>query len=162
MLVAVFALRGSNGGGSHGGSGGSTPVTLTGLAGYDPQGTGGEDDSGAKLATDGSLSTSWSTEHYATPAFGNLKSGVGLALDAGRARTPKTITVKTDTPGFTAEILVANSLTGAQPRIDSAARTVGRTAVFPLRGGTGRYFIVWITSLGQSDHADIAEVTAKG
>jgi serine/threonine-protein kinase len=163
--VALFALRGSNSdkssqGGSAGGSVG--PVALKGVAGYDPEGTGGEHDSYASRATDGNPSTYWYTEHYGSPAFGGLKHGVGLAVDAGAARTLKSITVTTTTPGFTAEILATNSLSTRHAAVDSTVQHVGPKTVFALHGAKARYYVVWITNLGNGESANINEVAARG
>jgi eukaryotic-like serine/threonine-protein kinase len=163
IVAAFFGLRGSTrDNSSQASSGGGSAVSLSAVSGYDPEGTGGEHDSDASKATDGDVSTAWQTEHYASPSFGGLKHGVGLALDAGTARRVKTITVRTDTPGYTAEILATNSLSATNPAVDSTSQTVGGTTVFTLRGATARYYIVWITNLGHDGSADVNEVTATG
>ena len=163
-VVAVLAAPGSNSDkSSQGGSGGAgTPITLAGVTGYDPEGTGGEHDAYAPRATDGNMNTYWYTEHYDSPAFGGLKHGVGLALDAGGARTLRSITVRTTTPGFTAEILATNSLSTRDAAVDSTVLRVGAKTVFTLRGAKARYYIVWITNLGSGDSANVNEVTARG
>jgi serine/threonine-protein kinase len=119
-LVAAAAIAGgavelSRSPGPHGASaagGGGAPVTLAGLTGYDPQGTGGEHDGDAPKATDGNPSTFWQTEHYNSPAFGGLKKGVGLVVDAGRTAKLTRLTVTTDTPGFTAQVMTGSSPSG--------------------------------------------------
>jgi eukaryotic-like serine/threonine-protein kinase len=106
IVAGILALAGSKGGTPAATGLGGTPVTLAGVTGYDPQGTGppGEDNADAPKATDGDPTSYWSTEHYTTPQFGNLKKGLGLVLDAGSAVPLKSITVTTDTRGYTAEI----------------------------------------------------------
>ena len=86
-------------------------MTLRGVTGYDPDGTGppGEHNADAPKATDGDEATFWSTETYSSPAFGNLKPGVGLVLDAGGSVKLGSLTVTTDTPGYTAKILAGDS-----------------------------------------------------
>src|SRR5206468_10308413 len=90
---------------------GST-VHLRAAASYDPEGTDGEHDERIQLATDGDASTYWETEHYASQDFGNLKSGVGLVVDAGHAVRLQKLTVRTDTPGLTAEVKAGASSGG--------------------------------------------------
>ena len=161
--AAVFVLHGSNSDKSaQGGSGGDAAISLSGVTGYDPEGTGGEHDGDAPKATDGNSATAWQTEHYATPSFGGLKHGVGLALDAGSARRVKTITIQTDTPGFTAEVLATNSLSTTHAAVDAPSRTVDGKTVFTLSGAKARYYIIWITNLGRGRWADVNEVTARG
>ena len=158
-IAAVLLL----GGGTHhnGGSGdGSTgaAVQLRGLSGYDPQGDGQEHDELAGLATDGSTSTSWTTESYDGPNFAGLKSGVGLVLAPGGPVKLATLTVTTPTPGFTAEIQSGNSPTGGFT-VDSSPQTVNAKTTFTLDGSTAAYYVIWITQLPGS-RAAISEVTA--
>ena len=40
-------------------------------------------------------------------------------------------------------------------------KVVNGHAVFKLRGGAARYYVVWITDLGSNDSAHVNEVTAK-
>ena len=95
--------------------GGSGAVSLRGVTGYDPDGTGGEHNGDAPKATDGDEATFWTTETYDSPAFGGLKSGVGLVLDAGSSVKLGSLTVTTDTPGYTAKILAGDSGPGRSP-----------------------------------------------
>jgi predicted Ser/Thr protein kinase len=158
IAAAAIGLGGSNDTpkGSGGGSTGA-PITLSGVGAYDPDGTGGEHDSSAPLATDGDASTFWYTEHYRTFA----KQGVGVVLDAGGAAKAKSITVTSATPGFTASILAGDSSTG--PFVsDSGSRTVDGSATFALRGRRARYYVVWITNLGSNASVDVNEVKARG
>jgi hypothetical protein len=157
--VAGRSSGSSKAGTGSNGSGGSSPVSLAGTRAYDPAGDGAEHDAEAPNATDGNPSTYWETEHY---RGGLGKPGVGLVLDAGGVRELARITVRTDTPGYTAEILAGNSLSGAEPKIDSAKQTVNASTTFDLRGAKARYYIVWITSLGRYDSVHVNEVTARG
>ena len=161
IVAGILELGGSKGK-AHGAasSGGGAAVALAGLTGYDPQGTGGEHDADAAKATDGNPLTFWETEHYASPQFGGLKNGVGLVLDAGRSVALKSITVTSDTPGYTAEIRAGGSAAGPFTA-DSSSQQVGARAVFTLDGHTARYYVVWITSLGTGNSAHVNEVKAR-
>jgi serine/threonine-protein kinase len=164
VAIAAFAAVLLLGGGGHhnGGTGGGgpsgAPVQLRGLSGYDPQGDGQEHDELAGLATDGSLLTAWTTESYDGPNFAGLKSGVGLVLAAGGPVKLATMTVRTPTPGFTAEIQSGDSPTGGFTA-DSSPKTVSGKTTFTLNGNTATYYLIWITQLPGS-HAAISEVTA--
>ncbi|HVM55837.1 MAG TPA: protein kinase [Gaiellaceae bacterium] len=160
--AVVLVLTAGHGGSPAGsGGGGAGAVTLRGITGYDPQGTGapGEHDAAAPLATDGNEATFWATETYDSPAFGGLKSGVGLVLDAGSAVKLGAVTVTTDTPGFSARILAGDSPSGGFAD-DSASQTAGSSTTFRLDGATARYYVVWITRLPPGDVAHLNEVTA--
>jgi serine/threonine-protein kinase len=165
-FVAVFLVAGpghTHHGGTGGGGGGGgtgTVVPLQGVGDYDPQGNGGEHSSTAPLATDGDSSTYWMTESYGNQDFGGLKDGVGLVLDAGGPVKLTQLTVKTPTPGFTAEIQSGNSSTGGFT-VDSSSQPVNGTTTFTLNGQTARYYVVWVTQLPPVLRAEISEVTAK-
>jgi eukaryotic-like serine/threonine-protein kinase len=160
-LAVVLVVGGA---GHHGELGGGrspgAAVRLTGLAGYDPQGDGSEHNELAPRATDGNPSTAWTTEHYDSQAFGGLKTGVGLMLDAGGPVKLTSLTVSTPSPGFTAEIQAGSSSSGSFTD-DSSSRTVNGTTTFTLDGQTAQYYVVWITQLPPSGRAEISEVTAK-
>jgi hypothetical protein len=159
-FAAVVLLGGGGHHGASGGGGGSsdTTVQLHALRGYDPEGDGQEHNEVAGLATDGSASTSWTTESYASTDFGGLKHGVGLLLDAGSSVKLAHVTVTTPTPGFTAEIQSGDSSSGPFAA-DSSSQTVAGTRTFTLNGATAQYYVIWITQL-PGTRAEISDVTA--
>jgi eukaryotic-like serine/threonine-protein kinase len=165
IVAGVLGLGGSKGDkGSSGGSGSggavAQNVTLHGVGDYDPQGTGSEHSSSAPLATDGNPSTAWYTEHYASAAFGGLKDGLGLVVNAGRAVKLGKLTVSTSTPGFTAKILAGRSPSSGF-QTDSASQTVSGTTTFTLSGKKAQYYVVWIRQLPPGGSAKIEEVKAR-
>ncbi|HEY8316380.1 MAG TPA: protein kinase [Gaiellaceae bacterium] len=163
IVGGMLALSGSKGNAPPASAAGGTAITLSGVTGYDPHGTGtpGEDNKDAPLAADGNPSTFWSTEHYTTPAFGNLKNGVGVVLGAGRTVALKTVTVTTDTPGYTAEIQAGSSAAGPFAT-DSSSKLVSRHTTFALSGKSARYYVVWITNLTPAGFAHVNEVKGTG
>jgi eukaryotic-like serine/threonine-protein kinase len=132
------------------------PVHFTTAAAYDPFGDGQEHDEAAQDAIDGNVATPWMTEHYRS----FTKQGVGLVVGANRAVSPKTMTIITDTPGFTAQIKAGDSATGPFHTVSNSRTIANTTATFSLNGG-GRYFLVWITNLGENDQVRIDEVKAR-
>jgi hypothetical protein len=133
----------------------SGPVRWQDATAYDPDGDQTEHDAEAPNAIDGDPVTYWTTERY--QSFD--KEGVGLILRARRAVSPKTLTFTTDTPGFTAEIQSGNSPSGPFGRA-SGPRTAGPTTGYSLNRG-GRYFVIWITDLGDNESVHINEVRAR-
>jgi eukaryotic-like serine/threonine-protein kinase len=133
------------------------PIRLAGIGAYDPPpGDNSEHDDEAALATDNNIETYWTTERYND--FKNTKEGVGVVLDARREVEPESITVRSDTPGFDAEIRAGDSPQGPfEPVSDST--TVSSSTQFDLRDTEARYFLVWITSLDGSAHVN--EVRAR-
>jgi serine/threonine-protein kinase len=125
------------------------PVHLSGVTSYDPYGDHAEHNEDVGKATDGSLGTYWTTEHY--DSF--TKPGVGLVLAAPKAERVTRVTVRTDTPGFTARIEAGSSESGPFPPV-SPLRTVGSSTTFPVHGGAARYYVVWITKLEGVAHVN--------
>ncbi len=135
------------------------PVRLSGITAYDPQGDNhAEHNDEATNATDGDQTSYWTTETYDS---GLQKDGVGVVLDAGRARKLSRVTVWTDTPGFTAEIESGPTSSGGFEPV-SSSQPVGRVTKFSVHGGASRYYVVWITDLGPLSVAHVNEVTARG
>jgi eukaryotic-like serine/threonine-protein kinase len=165
-LVAVGAIAllrnddgGGGGGGGNAGAASGARVALTGVRGWDPEGTGGEHDSDAPAATDGDPSTAWDTEHYRSTLAALGKGGVGLLLEAQSSANVRKLTVTTDTPGFVAKVQAGDSSEGPFRDV-SAAQTVGGRTTFELTDARARYFVVWITELPPDLQADVNEVTA--
>ena len=164
ILAAVFTFTDSSqkirdviGGKSTAPASGAT-VALKGLTSYDPEGDNrSEHSEDAHLATDGQMSTYWTTERYNS---GLQKSGVGLVLDAGGLKKLSTLAIRSDSPGFTAQIQAgASSSGGFLPVSDSQA--VGARTAFSIRGKAARYYVVWITDLGTNNVVHVNEVTAR-
>jgi eukaryotic-like serine/threonine-protein kinase len=160
VLALVIAGGGTDsftggGGGGGGGSGGSGErVRLAAVADFDPDGDGTEHPEDVFAATDGDATTYWTTETYSS--FD--KPGVGIVLDAESGVELSALTLTTDTPGFTAVIQGSNSPDGGFKTI-SDSQTVAEQTTFGLRGGTFRYYLIWITSLESRAH--INEVRAR-
>ncbi len=170
ILVAagaiVVGLLLKNHVGTGGRSTGTHPVAMTSVATYDPSpGDGIEQDQLIPDATDGDPSTAWQTEHYNSPAFGNLKEGVGLVVDAPRAVKLASITITSDTPGYNARIKAGSSQSGPFREV-SSSQSVGQSTTFTLDvSSPERYYLIWLTSVvpesGGKSWADVNEVTAR-
>ena len=148
-----------------GGTAAGAAVPIVTAAVFDPLGDGEpENDKDVPLAHDGKLSTAWSTlEYRGSPAFGNLKDGVGLVLDLGTSQALSGVTISSIAPGATVEIRTADkpadALNGFTPAADG---TVGDSTEFAFdKPVTARFVLVWITGLVRTANgfsADIAEV----
>lgn len=162
----------------------SDPVTRTGsqvealefvsAASFDPEGdNGAENDELAANSIDGQSTTAWETETYRQADVGG-KPGVGLVLElAGPARVDS-VSIATDTAGYSAAIFVSDSpaedLADWGP-IQADGSDLGRVADLDLaERPTGRYLLVWLTQLPAVDSADglpsfqgrITEISARG
>jgi serine/threonine-protein kinase len=157
-VAAYLALR-DNGNTAGPGGGDGAAVHLVASNAYDPYGDGREHDELVARATDGNPATAWETERYVNADFGGLKSGVGLVVDAGRPVKLASLTVVSDTPGFTADVKAGAASSGPFDTV-SAPRTVGARTTFTLAVPTARrYYLIWITHLASGDpRTQIAEV----
>jgi hypothetical protein len=154
----------------------AVPLAQTAAHDYNPFGTGPENPEDEQNAIDGDPNTSWSTEDYYD---GTLKkaggTGVGLYVDAAPNVAGKQIEIQTPTPGFAAQIYVANQIEESLPYGNSTPLTArgwqgpvgedpdvrnGTHIPIALGGARYRYYLVWITKLppGQ-ESASLAEVT---
>jgi hypothetical protein len=130
------------------------PVPVAGARILDPGGDGTEL-GGAELAVDGKDDTGWETQEYTRPNFGGIpgKTGMGVRVDLGRAEHVREITVRLSAPGSSFELR-----TGPDSDDPTAYRTVaGRqdaadSVTFDVPANvTGRYWLLWITSLPPKD-----------
>jgi serine/threonine protein kinase len=156
-VAALLATRPTGLVGESGGAAPSRPIHLAGVGSFDPYGDDKDEHSElARDATDGNQSTYWRTQIY--DSF--TKPGVGLVLDAGRPVAARSVTVSSETPGFTAQIRGGSSASGPFAPL-SGKQTVDGTTSYELNGKKRvRYLVVWITAL-PGGFARINEVRAR-
>jgi tRNA A-37 threonylcarbamoyl transferase component Bud32 len=157
--VLAYAVTRNGGDGNGGSPGVPTVPHLRGVGAYDPFGDGSEHADDAPQATDQVTSTYWRTEKYRASFAKIGKKGVGLVLDAGRPVRLHELGIVTDTPGFVAVIRAGNT-TASFPKWVSKSQQVGsQGAQYAITGGPYRYYLIWITELGQGyDQAHVNEV----
>ncbi|MBV9818412.1 MAG: serine/threonine protein kinase [Solirubrobacterales bacterium] len=116
------------------------------------------------LAIDGDRNTAWTTETYYDDDLG--KPGVGLYVDASPGVVAGSLVLDTETPGYAVTIYATNTLPDADSFAASgwvkvgAAASVSQTQTIRLqtRGVRYRYYLVWITALGNHNQVAINEV----
>jgi hypothetical protein len=135
---------------------GPKAIALTAAGSYDPEGDNKvEHPERVGDAVDHDPASYWPTERYNSFA----KSGVGLVLATSRAAAIRSVTVRSDTPGFPAQIRTGSSPTGPFHAV-SSSENVQSTTTFELTGRMQRYLLVWITAL-PAGIAHVNEVTAS-
>jgi len=120
---------------------------------YNPLGQAGDDDPAeAQNALGGG--TGWHTSYYFTPGFGNLKKGTGLIVDLGKQVRLSQVVVQFGATCCThVDIEIGNSNTVSQATLNSFAvvqsstTAAGSTTFTVTKSVTGRYLLIWITSL---------------
>lgn len=148
----------------------TSPLADLEAAAFDPQSDDGvENDEDAPLAVDGDPTTAWTTSSYDQqlgPA--GLKTGVGLLVDLGEDREVAGV----DLTLGGAPTSVSLYLTDSEPSaVGELAPVIGDTArdeSLSLDLDTpvsGRYLVVWLTSLPASDdgrfRGEVAEVVVE-
>ncbi|MEU2347669.1 hypothetical protein [Modestobacter sp. NPDC049651] len=142
------------------------PAEVDGVSVFDPFGDGeSENAAKARLAVDGDAGTAWTTLTYrGSPAFGNLKPGVGLLVDLGRSQSLAGVRLQSPTSGATVEVRTGQDDAGDLDAFPVAGTTTlgGDDEVAFGTAVDARYVLVWVTGLVPSDGgfaASIGEVT---
>ncbi len=169
MLLVQPGGRGSSpqaGGSQQPSSSAPTPVAVHGAQLFHPGGSGSDHPEEVPLAVDGKPATAWMTQHYASAAFGNLRPGVGLVVEAQGSEV-RSVTVHFARAGVAARLYSGDGragLLGGQP----LARTTSAPADWKVslpRSERSRYWLVWITRLvpdGGGYRAGIGEIELAG
>jgi eukaryotic-like serine/threonine-protein kinase len=163
-VLAVFAVAGLAAYGTiafrDGGSpsAATTPIRLAAIRDRDPFGDdNSEHPEDVTKATDGQFETYWTTQRY----LSFDKPGVGIILDAHREVEPETLTIRTDTEGYTAHIRAGDSESGPFHRVSPDLEVTNGLA-FDLVKAKARYFVIWITDIeGFLGVAHVNEVSAR-
>ena len=141
------------------------PIRIASADDFDPEGDGEEHPRQTAFAFDGKP-TFWSTMGYRGTNLDGSKTGVGLVFDLGQSRRVARIEIDSPFPGWEAEWRVADAPgTRARDFRTVADFRAGDDAV-PISGNTsGRYWLLWITSLVETEavpdypyQAQVAEV----
>jgi hypothetical protein len=129
-----------------------TPFRIVDAKDFDPMGDGSENPEQVSKAIDGNPDTFWYTSnYYGHSDFGNLKPGVGLVLDLGKAKDVRK--VHADFGGRTsAELLVADPDVRSMPSSFDDFRKIAsgtgeRLTYHADRPVRTRYVLVWLTDL---------------
>jgi len=141
-------------------------VTATSATDLDPQGDPPEENPDlTPLVVDGNPTTSWRTQTY-TQQLGpsGLKTGVGVVLDLGAEVDVRRVRVDLvgEPTGVTLFLTSAapTAIAGLEPL---AQETAGPRLDLSVEG-TGRYLVVWLTSLPEVEggfRGEIAEVVVR-
>jgi serine/threonine protein kinase len=154
----------------------AVPLAQSSAHDYNPFGTGPENRDQVGNLVDSDPSTTWSTERYYE---GTLRkaggTGLGVYLDAAPGVIGRGLEVQTPTPGFAAQVYVADQVGLSLPYGDpesllargwkgpvGASSDVRDGERIPLRalGGAHRYYLLWLTTLPpQRQSATISDIT---
>ncbi|MEU9732573.1 protein kinase family protein [Streptomyces sp. NPDC048002] len=128
------------------------PIAIQDAHDFDPFGSdGSEYPNDVGKVYDSDASSYWQTSYYEGARFGNLKSGVGVILDLGKAQQVGKVTV-TFQGSTSVELRAASGDAGAMPTsLDGYSKVAeGSGTTVTLKPGktlTTRYVLVWLTEL---------------
>jgi transcriptional regulator with XRE-family HTH domain len=131
----------------------SVPVTLLPIAAAEAFGPGGLGDgdnpSGAAYVLASRPPLPWSTNWYASPKFGMLKSGTGLLLTLDHQSTITSVRIDlTGYQGVNLQLKVADGTAPQDFKVVATADNTGGTVRLTLRDpASARYLLIWFTQL---------------
>jgi hypothetical protein len=170
-LVVVVVVVAGQGSGSHSGPPTSTtpptsPATVLSIQNASVFHLERDADDAAQVskAYDGDLTTFWHTDTYFTPSFGNLRRGLGLAIQVDGTHKLHQLKVYSQSEGWSAEVYVGNTVPDPPSMgpwgsvLDNKARTVAGWTTFNLTGVQGSSVLLWITYLGPLAQVKINEL----
>jgi hypothetical protein len=142
---------------------------VTSAAAFGPDGLSDGDNPGlAARIVDVSTDQPWYSQWYATPEFGNLRSGTGLLLDMGETVSVKSAQLSLGAaPGADVQVLVGNDAdrAGMSP-VASAGDVGGTVQLTATTAARGRYVLIWFTRLPPNSQGeyqvDVYGVTIDG
>ena len=113
---------------------------------------------------DGNPDTSWETDTYFGPNFAGLRHGLGLAFTLGSAEPLHHLKVTSATVGWSAQVYVADAVPDPPSLAPWGAPVASQTDIdgsttFALDGRQGSAILLWITNLGPTNQASIAEAS---
>lgn len=140
---------------------GPTPVVAD-VSALDPEGDDTENDDAASNVLDDDDSA-WRTDRYNSSKFGNLKSGVGLALELEESAGVSQVELTSDREGSDFEVRIGDSDDPEDATVVGKGTTEdGKTTVDLDDGAEGSVVIIWFTELGSADGGYRAYVTHVG
>jgi serine/threonine protein kinase len=133
------------------------PLGASGFDPLNPADRGDENSQYASDAIDGNPGTAWTTQWYASPAFGGLKAGSGLIIDLGKPVRVTSVTITFGSlPGAAVTLLAGNSDARSAANLNSmttlaTASSPTGTYTFTLSRFasriSGRFLVIWFTRL---------------
>ncbi|AVH96495.1 MULTISPECIES: protein kinase family protein [Streptomyces] len=131
------------------------PIPIKSARDFDPLGGGSEKPQAIPKAYDGDPSTYWYTDNYYSARFGNLKTGVGMVLDLGKAQKISSVDLSflgdTSVELRTAPADAESEPTMPNEYITRASKTGSNVTLKPIAPVTTRYVLIWLTELPAND-----------
>jgi serine/threonine protein kinase len=127
------------------------------VAAVDPFGDDQENDSGMSLVRDGDPLTAWKSENYYDATLN--KPGVGMLFDLGSTQTVTGFRLQTPYPGYRFSVVVGDGDWRAMVADARPTFTAADDMRESIESATGRYVLLWITTVVPTDDGNRAEVS---
>ena len=170
--LLIAALTGNSHNTPPGAPPGTSEVQLTDATDFDPEGDGSELPTLTKQVIDGDpTGTTWVSEHYDTPDFGGLKTGVGIYVQTDGPAQPRIMEVRSARAGWDAKVYAVpgttapTALSGWGSPIGSVTDASTTAQIQLTATSKHQLFLLWFTKLPpasdeagryQADIGDIA------
>lgn len=125
-------------------------LNVASVAAFGPQGTADGDNPGIAQRVIGEATNQpWYSQWYATPEFGNLRTGTGLLLDLGETVSVADVRlVLGSAPGANVQVRVGDSPSPASLVTVAAGQDAsGSVRLTAANQAAGRYVLIWFTRL---------------
>ncbi|VEG28792.1 murein biosynthesis integral membrane protein MurJ [Actinomyces howellii] len=144
----------------------AVPIVVVQAQPVDPDGVSDEHAYEVANVFDGDPSTQWSSQYYSTSAFGNIKTGLGVALTLEQAATVSGIEIQGTGEGGHVQI---RATTPEDPAggtlLAEGSFASGTTTLTFSAPTTTQSVVVWVTSLPRAADGDwkatISEITLR-
>jgi serine/threonine-protein kinase len=157
--LLIAALTGGDESSPGEGAAQGATVDIASAQTFDPSpGDGEEHDSEVDYAIDANPDTTWTTETYNTAVIEDAvgKPGVGLIVDAGRPVVGRSLTIRSDTGGWSLEVYGAE--TGPPTSLEEWGTPIGEApnmstdhTVELTATGPSQYYLLWIPEVAAAD-----------
>ncbi len=136
------------------------PLEPVGITSHDPQGDGDENNELTDLAIDGDTSTAWRSRTYLAENWGNLKDGVGLAIDLGEPTEVSEIDILFPEGDYRLEAYVGDEVSlSSMTELGVAEDASDEVTLQSEEPVEGQYVLLWFTEAWDGPNGEIVYVS---
>ncbi|MBW8173030.1 murein biosynthesis integral membrane protein MurJ [Ornithinimicrobium sp. Arc0846-15] len=136
------------------------PIDIVGITSYDPEGDDDERNDIVDLAVDGDTTTAWNSHTYLAANWGNLKSGVGLAIDLGESQDVSSVNIDFPEGDYGIEVYVTDEVNREDGTlIGTLDDASGDTIVEADEPVSGQYVLIWFDRAWAGPSGEIVYVS---
>lgn len=123
-------------------------LSVASITAFGPEGTSDGDNPDITSRVIEGGAQPWYSSWYASPEFGNLQAGTGLLLDMGKAVRVSSVQLVLGSPlGAAVQVRIGDATALPDLSTVATAANVGGIVQLPTVPASGRYVLVWFTTL---------------